>query len=157
VAFSPDGKALASAGHQEINFWDVTTGKNTGTLQAGEGGPWTGPKCVAISPDGKTVASGGYDGQIRLWEVTKARTIPSINGHEYDINSVTFSPDGKTLASASWVEDKSIKLWEVTSGKNIFTFRGDESDGFNSVSFSPDGKTLVSCSDNKTIKLWDVV
>ena len=76
-----------------------------------------------------------------------------LDGDQNIVNSVVFSPDGKTLASASW--DKTIKLWDVGTGKEITSFTGHQS-AVNSVVFSPDGKTLASASDDKTIKLWDV-
>ncbi|WP_354666125.1 AAA-like domain-containing protein [Nostoc sp. GT001] len=75
-----------------------------------------------------------------------------LEGHSDGVNSVVFSPDGKTLASAS--DDNTIKLWNRDTGKEISTLRG-HSDGVNSVVFSPDGKTLASASDDKTIKLWN--
>jgi WD40 repeat protein len=67
--------------------------------------------------------------------------------------SVSFSPDGKTLASGSF--DNSIKLWDITTGKEIRTLQG-HSNFVDSVSFSPDGKTLASGSYDNTIKLWDI-
>ncbi len=66
--------------------------------------------------------------------------------------SVVFSPDGKTLASASG--DKTIKLWNRETGKEITTLRGHSS-WVTSVVFSPDGKTLASASGDNTIKLWN--
>ncbi|MBC1242316.1 PD40 domain-containing protein, partial [Nostoc sp. 2RC] len=72
-------------------------------------------------------------------------------GHSSRVNSVVFSPDGKTLASAS--DDKTIKLWDVSTSKAIKTLTGHSS-RVNSVVFSPDGKTLASASDDNTIKLW---
>ena len=76
-----------------------------------------------------------------------------LEGHDSEVRSVSFSPDGKTLASGSY--DKTIKLWEVATGKLITTLKGYDTPVW-SVSFSPDGKTLASGSSDKTIKLWEV-
>jgi WD40 repeat protein len=76
-----------------------------------------------------------------------------LEGHDSDINRVSFNPDGKILATAS--RDKTIKLWNVETGKEIYTLSG-HSDSISSLSFSTDGKTLATGSDDKTIKLWDV-
>jgi hypothetical protein len=85
--------------------------------------------------------------------VSEVRERNRLETHSRSVWSVSFSPDGKTLASGS--EDKTIKLWDVTTGKEIHTLQGHSSSVW-SVSFSPDGKTLASGSDDKTIKLWDV-
>jgi WD40 repeat protein/energy-coupling factor transporter ATP-binding protein EcfA2 len=74
-------------------------------------------------------------------------------GHYSSVNSVSFSPDGKTLASGSG--DDTIKLWNVETGKEIRTLSGHNI-CVSSVSFSRDGKTLASGSWDKTIKLWNV-
>ncbi|MEH2073969.1 MAG: hypothetical protein V7K57_06185 [Nostoc sp.] len=79
--------------------------------------------------------------------------IYTLQGHSNSVNSVTFSPDGKTLASGS--SDKTIKLWDVGTGREIYTLQGHSS-CVNSIAFSPDGKILASGSDDKTIKLWNV-
>ncbi len=76
-----------------------------------------------------------------------------LSGHQESVFSVSFSPDGKTFASAS--VDKTIKLWDLATGREIQTFSGHQS-GVVSVSFSPDGKTLASGSSDKTIKLWNI-
>ncbi|OYD86772.1 hypothetical protein CDG77_33170, partial [Nostoc sp. 'Peltigera membranacea cyanobiont' 213] len=75
-----------------------------------------------------------------------------LQGHSDGVNSVVFSPDGKTLASAS--ADKTIKLWNRDTGKEISTLSG-HSAAVISVVFSPDGKTLASASGDNTIKLWN--
>jgi WD40 repeat protein len=75
---------------------------------------------------------------------------PDFKGHSWSVNSVTFSPDGKYLASSSY--DKTVKLWWVESQKEVTTLQGHSSLVF-SVAFSPDGKYLASVSEDKTVKL----
>jgi WD40 repeat protein len=74
-------------------------------------------------------------------------------GHSALVWSVTFSPDGKILASGS--RDNTVKLWDVATGAELRTLEG-HSDYVNSVAISPDGKTLASGSRDSTVKLWDV-
>ncbi|MBD2196362.1 MULTISPECIES: nSTAND1 domain-containing NTPase [Calothrix] len=78
--------------------------------------------------------------------------IKTFKGHRADVYSVSFSPDGKTIASASG--DGTIKLWSL-EGKELKTFKGHSASVY-SVSFSPDGKTIASASGDKTIKLWNL-
>jgi len=159
VAFSPDGKALASGSFdKELGLWDVKTGEHRGThnlvvepvgVNDALGVVWS----VAFSPDGKTLASASFvDRAIILWDVPPAGELKpraTLKGHTDQVWSLAFSPDGKTLASGSI--DKTIRLWDVTSGKNTATLKGHTS-----VAYSPDGKTLASGSGDKTLRLWDV-
>jgi hypothetical protein len=76
-----------------------------------------------------------------------------LEGHQSAVYSVSYAPDGKTLASAS--RDRTVKLWDVGTGKVLRTLEGHQSE-INSVSYAPDGKTLASASGDGTVKLWDV-
>jgi WD40 repeat protein len=169
---SPDGKKVASFG-DEIEFWDVTKGKLTARLERDDHGP-----SAAFSADGKTLAvvcaaiwagEGGHrvvktPECIRLRKVTTGKehaTLKTSTGKEQqtlrgfpaDVQSVVFSPDGKTLASGD-LEGK-IKLWDVANGKQLAAFKGH--DGIvSALAFSPDSRMLVSSGD-KTIKLWDMM
>jgi len=85
--------------------------------------------------------------------LVEGREYNRLIGHKESVHSVSFSPDGKTLAFASG--DNTIKLWNVDTGKEIRTLSGHNGD-VKSVSFSNDGKTLASNGDEETIKLWNV-
>ncbi|CAD5955627.1 putative WD repeat-containing protein alr3466 [Planktothrix agardhii] len=150
VAFSPDGRTLASGSFDNrIKLWDVQSQREIATLT----GHSSYVTSVAFSPDGRTLASGSDDNTIKLWDVQSQRQIATLTGHSSFVLSVAFSPDGRTLASGSW--DTTIKLWDVHSQGEIATLTGHSSFVL-SVAFSPDGRTLASGSWDTTIKLWDV-
>ena len=96
----------------------------------------------------KLSLQGSYDNTIKLWDVATRQNIAAFEGHTRDVHSVSFSPDGKTLASGA---NDGVKLWDVEFRVNITTLEGQSR--VRSVSFSPDGATLAS---GGPIKLWDV-
>ena len=89
---------------------------------------------------------------VKLWDVTTHENIATLEGHEFAVISVSFSPDGTLLVSASLGR---IKLWDVATRENIATLEG-HTDAIWSVAFSPNGTLLASGSDDGTVKLWDV-
>jgi WD40 repeat protein len=158
VAFSPDGKTLASgagsgllwSNDNTVRLWRVSDGKLLNTLE----GHTNWVRSVAFSPDGKTLASGSDDNTVRLWRVSDGklrRTLEGLEGHTNNVMSVAFSPDGKTLASGS--VDNTVRLWRVSDRKLRRTLEG-HTDWVNSVAFSPDGTRLASGSDDNTVRLW---
>ena len=150
VAFSPDGKTLASGSQDKtVRLWDAATGSGERTLTGHTGMVIA----VAFSPDGKTLASGGTDGTVRLWDVASGTTRRTLTGHVGAVGSVAFGPDGKTLASGG--TDGTVRLWDVASGTTRRTLTGHTGTVY-SVAFSPDGKTLASGGQDKTARLWDV-
>ena len=106
---------------------------------------------IAFSPVGPYLAVASGIG-VWMYEVATSRALmlmPTASG----VSSVSFSPDGATLASGSW--DGTVQLWDVVTGEPIATLGGRESSG-SSVSFSPDGATLASGSLDGTVRLWAV-
>lgn len=150
VAFSPDGKTLATASFDNtVKLWDFAGGKEKTTLKG-----HTAPVyAVVYSPDGMLIATGGQDNAIRIWDASDGKFLRECKGHSGIVDTLAFSPDGKLLASGS--ADKTVKLWNPQDGKEAKALPGHKESVY-SVAFSPNGQMLASGSNDTTIKIWDV-
>ena len=89
---------------------------------------------------------------IRLWDVATGEQVRLIDENTGVVLSVTYSPDGVTLASGS--QDGAIRLWDAATGARKRTLRGHSSN-ITSLAFSPDSLKLASGSRDRTVRLWD--
>ena len=150
VAFSPDGRSLATAGEDSaIVLRDAATLAVTGRLE----GHADSVTCLAFSPDGRTLASAGYDGLVRLWDVAEKTLRASLEGHDTWVFALAYSPDGRQLASAG--ADKAVRLWDGNTGSILGVLRGHDS-AARAVAFRPDGSGLVSGGADGEAIVWDL-
>jgi len=150
IAFSPDGKTLASGSSDNtIRVWDRASGELLRTLK----GHSDKVLSMSWSPDGKTLASGSSDETIHLWDPVNGnlcRTlVPGKLGLPF---AVSWSPDGRFLATGSG--DDLVCIWDAASAELLHKELAHSSAVF-CVSWSPDGRTLASGGHDKTIRLWD--
>jgi RNA polymerase sigma factor (sigma-70 family) len=153
IAFSPDGRSLASAGGDlVIRIYDLATGKTLRSIQNDTA--WT--MSLVFSPDGGLLASAANNGFVRVWETTTGRLLRTmrIYADQRSIAVLAFSPDGRMLAVAG--VDGVVRLAEVATGSIRRTFLGHRGP-VEAVAFTPDGRSLISGSEDTTALVWDVL
>ena len=148
ISFSPDSTMLATGGTRGVKLWDVNTGRNVANIPIK---PRSSVTHASFSPDDRTLAY-RVSGEkfTRLWDVPTQTQTGIIENPSVDYWA--FSPDGKTLASAT---RHIITLWDVVTGQHIATLEGPVRT-VSHITYSPDGNTLASVSRDRTIRLWDI-
>jgi WD40 repeat protein len=148
VAFSADGKLLASGGGDgRLAVWDLATGKRLWLSKQDVGDTAT------FLGDSKTLAADENYRDIRLFDATTGKAGLLLKGHQQRIFGVAASPDGKRLASCSM--DGSVRLWDPSSGQEVARFTIAEKYGLN-VAFSADGKWLACVTYTGAVYLYEV-
>jgi serine/threonine protein kinase len=151
LVISPDGRILASGSHQKINLWDLKTKKLIYTFA-----DLDNVSEVVFSPNGKLIFS-AVSTQIKIWDIKTGQVIKTLVGHDFTINTVTISLDGKLLATGD--NCNQVKLWDLPAEKILHSLSGHKGwfhNGVNAVAFSPDSQILASSGGDRTIKLWQV-
>ncbi|QDV39457.1 WD40 repeat domain-containing protein [Tautonia plasticadhaerens] len=148
VLFSPDGARIASASESEVKLCEVGSGRELMRLPVRRGH-------LAFRPDGARLATSDSSGMVKIWDAASGQDLFGFRGHEANITSLTFSPDGERLAAALlYGEDRVAKVWDASDGRELLALEG-HADHVRHVEFSPDGSRLLTQDAGRTVKVWD--
>jgi len=148
IAFSPDGKRLASTSLDgTVKIWSLTPGQETVTVSGPVAGYGTR---VAYNPNGQEFATNGGDGTATLWIAETGEPRLTLTGHDLEVLNVTFSSDGNRLATGSL--DTTAIVWDTITGQKLLTIPGHEF-GVRDLAFSPDGSLIATGGFDGTAKV----
>ncbi|MEO8428158.1 MAG: WD40 repeat domain-containing protein, partial [Verrucomicrobiota bacterium] len=158
LTFSEDGRRLATFTTRPsatITLWRIPDGQKLGTFPMYDLASVTGQTRFSTSPDLRLAAYAMRDGRIRIIDLNTGRERWTTQATKEFTIALTFSPDGRILASSEGYAGGTIKLWEVATGRQIGRLEGHQG-WVASLLFWPEGRKLASASADQTIRLWDL-
>jgi WD40 repeat protein len=148
AVISPNAQSILIAGNgEEIEVWNVATGKLQVTLQSGF------VRRAVFSRDGKRILVASWDKTARVWDAVNGQLLAILQDQPGDINSAAFSPDSRRILIAS--SDHIARVWNADNGQLLVTLAGHTGPVLNAV-FSPDGKRILTASEDNTVRVWNV-
>jgi WD40 repeat protein len=170
VAWSPDGRWIATAGfsfphvsqlssqrgpgtYATLQIWDATTGALVFTHRDTPSPMQTvsAIEMVSWSPDSKRVVTGDANSQARIWDIPSGRLLLTYNGHRSFVTAVGWSPDGKWVTSAS--SDTTAQVWDPQTGQTAYTYRGHTA-SIRALAWSPDSTLIATGGIDHTVQVW---
>ncbi len=157
VAFSPNGRLLASAGQDlSVRVWELPSGREVHVLRGHE----SQVNSVVFSPDGRLLASVSgmwldrKPGELKVWDAVTGQERFTTHPHRTTISEVAFTPDGRRLVTSGW--DRTVQIHDGSTGEvlKVLTSQTNAS-SFKCVAVSPDGKFIASGRQQRVIILWD--
>ena len=153
IAWSPDGKLLATGGFRKVNLWDTKDWLLLGEIEELPGRV----TALAFSADSRSLISAsnasGEKSKISIWNSEDLNNVIEWSAHNGTIYDITLSPDGEYLATAG--EDKLIRFWNLIDGNQLKQIEA-HSAPIMSLAFKPNGKSLASGAADKELKIWDI-
>ena len=155
VAFSPDGKLLATGGYQDVLIWDLRRARLLRRIGLG---PMSNlVQDLAFHKDGVLLAvaegSPAGPGAVKVFHAAEGRLVMDFSEPKDVVYSVAFSPDGKWLAAGG--AESVVHVWSVADKKHVASLK-EHTDWIDKVAFSPDGKFLASAGEDRTALVWEV-
>jgi WD40 repeat protein len=152
VAFSPDGRQIATSGEYErspVQLFDVQSGVRVGSMS----GEPESPFGVAFRPDGKEIATVAFgNSRVTVWNVREGRPIRALTGHARPVYSVAYSSTGHLMASAAHAGG--VIVWDSETGNRLLTLPNPH-ELTDVVAFSPDGRYLA-VPLGRQVRIWDL-
>ena len=150
-SFDAEGSIVTAAWEEEgvVRIFETSDGNLVNTIESAHP-----PFMTATSPDGNAIAvSNGYVPEVAVYRVGSGRMAFELRGHAYPVNRISWSPDGRWIASAS--NDSSARVWDARDGRSVFELIS-HAGSVQSVDWSSDGRRLVTGAVDGTAKVWAI-